>query len=337
MGLDDKGWIRNSLAHQQPPKVPFNLALSPPARKLLVDHYGKADLETVIGMPMRFSGTETIKPLYASPDDFGDQAEDEFGVTWATSYIDRGSPVGPCLPEPDLSRYGFPDPTDASRFERLGGWTEANKGHFTVLWIGALWERATFMRGMEPLLLDLALNPEFVEELLHGLTEYILRTMEILFARFEFDGVALSDDYGAERSMLMSPAHWRRFIKPRLVEIYELAKRHNRVVFHHSCGHIKPIIGEMIDIGLDILHPIQPEAMDVFQLKREFGADVTFCGGVRTQDLLPRGTPAQIREEVKRLQDVMGKAGGYILEPGITVQADVPLPNLLALIEAAQA
>jgi uroporphyrinogen decarboxylase len=137
--------------------------------------------------------------------------------------------------------------------------------------------------------------------------------------------------------MLMSPAHWRRFIKPRLAEIYGLAKRHDRVVFHHSCGHITPIIGEMIDIGLDILHPIQPEAMDVFQLKREFGANVTFCGGVRTQDLLPRGMPVQVRDEVKRLQDVMGQGGGYILEPGITVQADVPLANLLALIEAARA
>ena len=193
------------------------------------------------------------------------------------------------------------------------------------------------MRGMEAILLDLALNPRFVEELLRGLTDHILRTMEILFSRFQFDGVALSDDYGSQRSMLMSPAHSRKFVKPRLAEIYGLAKKHNRTVFHHSCGNIVPVIGDLIDLGLDILHPIQPEAMDVVELKREFGSRLTFCGGVRTQDLLPHGTPQEIRDEVRRLKELMGKGGGYILEPGITLQADVPTANLLALVEEAQA
>ena len=91
----------------------------------------------------------------------------------------------------------------------------ANAENFTIIWVGDLWERATFMRGMEKLLLDLALHPRFVEELLRGLADYILRTMEILFARFEFDGIALSDDYGTQQGMLMSPAHWRQFVKPR--------------------------------------------------------------------------------------------------------------------------
>jgi len=135
--------------------------------------------------------------------------------------------------------------------------------------------------------LDLALNPLFVEELLRRLTDRILQTMEILFSRFRFDGVALSDDYGSQRGMLMSPAHWRTFIKPRLAEIYSLAKRHGRTVLHHSCGNIVPVIGDLIDLGLDVLHPIQPEAMDIVQLKRDFGSRLTLCGGVRTQDLLP--------------------------------------------------
>ncbi len=95
-------------------------------------------------------------------------------------------------------------------------------------------------------------------------------------------------------------------------------------------------ITRLIDLGLDVLHPIQPEAMDVFELKRQFGGHLTFCGGVRTQDLLPRGTPQQVRDEVRRLKDFMGRDGGYILEPGITLQADVPLDNLLALVEEAR-
>jgi uroporphyrinogen decarboxylase len=91
----------------------------------------------------------------------------------------------------------------------------------------------------------------------------------------------------------------------------------------------------MIDMGLDILHPIQPEAMDILELKREYGKELTFCGGLGTQELLPRGSPEQVRDEVKRLKREMGKGGGYILEPGITVQADVPLKNIVAMIEEA--
>ena len=89
----------------------------------------------------------------------------------------------------------------------------------------------------------------------------------------------------------------------------------------------------MIDIGLDILHPIQPEAMDILKLKSEFGRHLTFCGGVGTQDLLPYGTAQEVQKEVRRLKRHMGAGGGYILEPGITIQADVPLENVLAMID----
>jgi uroporphyrinogen decarboxylase len=290
-------------------------------------------LETTLGMPLRFGGTKSIKPLYAPPAEFGPRIQDEFGVIWSTNDIDRGSPIGPCLAQPDLGSCRFPDPSAAYRFEDLADWMVANAEHYTILVVGDLWERATFIRGMEAILLDLTLHPGFVEELLRGLADYILRTMEILFSRFSFDGVMLSDDYGTQRGMLMSPGHWRRFVKPLLAEIYGLAKRHGRTVFHHSCGHIVPIIGDLIDLGLDILHPIQPEAMDILDLKRRFGPHLTFCGGLRTQDLLPRGTPEQVRDEVRRLKDAMGAGGGYILEPGITLQADVPLANLLAMID----
>ncbi len=333
---DDRQWIRDTLERRSGRAAPYNFMFSPPARARLEAHYGTGDVEAALAMPIRIGGAKSVKPLYARPAEFGPRVTDEFGVTWSTSDIDRGSPVGPCLPEPDLSQYRFPDPSAAYRFEHLADWTAANAGHYTFLVIGDLWERATFMRGTEAILLDLTLHPRFVEELLRGLADYIVRTMEILFARFTFDGVMLSDDYGTQRGMLLSPAHWRRFVRPRLAEIYHLAKKHGRTILHHSCGHIVPIIGDLIDIGLDVLHPIQPEAMDILDLKRRFGARLTFCGGLGTQDLLPRGTPQQVRDEVRRLKEVMGQGGGYILEPGITLQADVPLANLLAMIEEAR-
>ena len=328
-------WIQATLAHRDTGRVPYNFPFSPPALARAKAHYGEP-LEDALSLPLRMTGAKSVKPLYAPPAKYGESIVDEFGVEWSTSDIDRGSPLGPALDQPSLKRYTFPDPATHYRFDGFAEWCEANRGHYRIVWVGDLWERATFMRGMEPLLVDLSESPEFVEELLDGLARFIRESMAILFSKGEFEGVAVSDDYGTQHGLLMSPAHWRRFVRPRLASIYALAKANHRVVFHHSCGNIVPIIPDLIDIGLDILHPIQPEAMDVKMLKREFGKSLTLCGGVRTQDLLPFGTPDEVRKEVRRLKKELGKGGGYILEPGITLQADVPTENLIALIDEAR-
>jgi len=335
--MTNKEWIKLTLAHEETGAVPYNALCCPTARKRLEEYYHTDNLIGHINLPIRMGGASSIKPLYADPAIYGDTITDEYGVLWTTNTIDRGSPIGPSLREPDLSNYAFPDPTAAYRFEGLSQWCEENKEHYTILWVGDLWERATFMRGMEDVLLDVALNRSFVEELLERLADNILRTMEIYFASGEFDGIAVSDDYGAQRGMLTSPNDWRELVKPQLARIYDLGKQHGKTVFHHSCGSFVPVIPDMIEIGLDILHPIQPEAMDIDMLKREFGKDLTFCGGLRTQDLLPLASPEEIRKEIRRLKKTMGAGGGYILEPGITVQDDVPLENLIAMVEEMQA
>ncbi len=333
--MTDRDWIQHTLAHRESDTVPYNFMFSPPAERLAREHYGH-DLEESLSLPIRMTGPKSTKPLYAYPDEYGDAIADEFGVVWSTSKIDRGSPVGHCLPEPDLSQYTFPTPTEACRFSDIGDWCARQKGHYRIIWVGDLWERATFMRGMEQLLVDVVVSPAFVEALLEKLTKYVMETVRVLIATSDFECIALSDDYGTQHGMLMSPEHWRRLVKPCLARIYELAKNNGLAVFHHSCGNILPIIGDMIDLGLDILHPIQPEAMDILFLKREFGKHLTFCGGISTQDLLVSGTPNQVRSEVRRLKREMGRGGGYILEPGITIQADVPEENLIAMLEEAR-
>jgi uroporphyrinogen decarboxylase len=329
--------VHAALSRAKTVRVPYNFSFTPPARDLLERHFGTPALEDLLSFPVASTSLKSIKPKFGTPQTAGQIVRDEFGVGWAQSALDRGSPVAPPLAEASLAGYRFPDPAAAYRFEDLSAWCRAQREQFTLIWVGDLWERATFLRGMEQMLLDLALDAEFVETLLREITDYILRTLEILLARFEFDAIALSDDYGTQRAMMMSPAHWRRYLRPRVAEIYALAHKHGRIVFHHSCGHIEPIIGDLIDIGLDVLHPIQPEAMDVYRLKRQFGRRLSFWGGIRTQTLLPSGTPAQVRDEVRHLKQIMGEGGGYVLEPGITLQADVPLANLLAMIEEARA
>ena len=332
---NNREWLERTLAHEECDAVPYNFLFSPRALRAMEDHYGKDFLDS-LSFPIRMGSPLGRKPLYADPDKYGPTIQDDYGVVWTTNPIDRGAPIGPCITESTLKGYTFPDPTQEWRFQDLGAWCARNDGHYRILWVGALWEQATFMRGMEGLLLDVALHPAFVEALLDGIANWVLKTTEILLARFPFECIAVSDDYGTQRAMIISPADWRRFIKPRLKQIYALAKRQGRACFHHSCGHIIPVIPDLIEIGLDILHPIQPEAMDIARLKKEFGKDLTFCGGVRTQDFLPRASPDEVRQEVRRLKREMGRGGGYILEPGITILADVPPANIYALVDEAR-
>ena len=138
-------------------------------------------------------------------------------------------------------------------------WCLRQKEHYRIIWVGDLWERATFMRGIENILLDVAMNPEFVQALLEHLTEYILETVRVLIERCDFEGIAISDDYGTQKGMLMSPGHWRRLVKPCLARIYKAAKKHGLTVFHHSCGNIIPIINDMIDIRWTFSTPYSPK------------------------------------------------------------------------------
>lgn len=333
----DKIWIIKTLNHQETDKIPYHFYFTLPARAKLEKFFNNTLIEDILKLPIRWGGIKTIKPLYADSKTYGKYAKDEFGVTWLISDNDRGTPVSSVLTEPSLLGYIFPDPTLDYRFEELEDWCDANKNHFRLIWIGDLWERATFIRGMENILLDLTQDKKFVLKLLRKLTDFVLETMEIVFERFDFEAFGISDDYGMQNSLLMSPRDWRIFIKPCLTKIIGLAKKYKKYIMLHSCGNIYEIIGDLIDMGLDILHPIQPETMDIFKLKKEFGKDITFQGGLKTQTLLPFGTEDEIKKEVKILKERMGKEGGYILEPGITIQGDIPINNLIAMIQEANA
>lgn len=329
-----KELIRSAVEHREAERVPYNFMFSPPAEKRLKEYYGVEDLIAALEMPIFLFGAKD-KPLYADPEVYGETITDQFGVVWSTSKIDRGSPIGPPLEKADLSRYSFPSADDPQRFSGLDGQVGRRRDRFLIAVIGDLWERAGFMRGLGNLCMDVLENPKFVEELLEGIKEYVIRTLEHL-VRYKPDGVFLSDDYGTQTGLIIDPRHWRRLVKPRLREIYRAARRRGLVVMHHTCGNVREIVSDLVEIGLDILHPIQPETMDIFSLKKEFGTDLTFCGGIGTQHLLPEGTPSEIRETVRRTVDIMAQGGGYILEPGITLQDDVPVENMAAMIESAR-
>jgi uroporphyrinogen decarboxylase len=154
--------------------------------------------------------------------------------------------------------------------------------------------------------------------------------------------VSEADDLASQNALLCSPAMYRRFIKPRHARLFAFIKSQAQVpvqIFYHSCGAVAPLIGDLIESGVDILNPVQVSAvgMDTRELKRLFGRDLTFYGGgVDTQQVLPRGTPAQVRDEVHRRLDDLAPGGGFIFNTVHNIQADVPAENILAMWEALQ-
>ncbi len=194
---------------------------------------------------------------------------------------------------------------------------------------------------MEQSLMDLVEAPELVEAILDRVEQIQSEMMRRFFARAgkSLDLVFISDDIAGQTSLLMSPTLWKRHLEPRLRRWCELIHAHGLRVFYHTDGAARRLLGPILDCGVDVLNPIQHACpgMDLEELKREFGNRVIFHGGVDNQFALPRGTPEDVRSEVRRCLETLGAGReGFICCSCHNVQAGTPLENILAMIEAAQ-
>lgn len=276
-------------------------------------------------------------PLVTSVDAGGGLHTDEFGCVWDR----RGGmphPVGyPLADDPGrLDQYVMPDPYRAGRFEAAAKLAERYRGKvFLFGKLGmALFERAWAIRGMQQLLEDMVERPEFVEELLDRIVyEW---NLPIIDQQLELgaDGFYFADDWGSRTGLMFSPAMWRRFIKPRLAVCYQRVKERGAFVGQHSDGNILAIMPDLIELGMDVFNPLEPLVYDIYEVKRRFGDRVTFYGGIDVERTLPFGTPEQVRAEVRERAERLGQGGGYILQSSHTMLDDIPLPNIIAYIEA---
>jgi uroporphyrinogen decarboxylase len=186
---------------------------------------------------------------------------------------------------------------------------------------------------MEDLLVDMLSDPAYVDELMDKILEYDMGMLEDVL-KYDIDGVLFGDDWGQQSGLIFGGRLWRRFIKPRVAQLYSLTKKSGKAVFIHCCGKVQELFPELIEMGLDVFNPFQPEVMDPYEMKKRFGSQLSFYGGVSIQKLLPYGTPQQIDGEVKRLIDEVGRQGGFIIAPSHDMPGDIPLENLLAFINA---
>ena len=310
--------------------VPFHVDFVPAVAERLRGALGAEDLDEELGSSVRWLHMD--RPRERFPDG---RWRDEFGVVWSHEYPDRGAVVEPALPEPSISDLELPEYDYSETLAHLEEECAAHRHRYLVCWIGDLLERAQFLRGTEGILADLLLNPRFAHELLEKLSELVVRNARAI-ARYDVDALFLSDDYGSQKSLLISPATWREFLRPRLKMIADEVHGLGKKFFLHSCGDITEIIPDLIEVGVDVLHPVQPEAMDIERVKAKYGPEMVFYGGVGTQHVMARSGRAGVRKEVTRALRILGRGGGYILAPGITLQGDCPVENVLEFVALAR-
>lgn len=208
--------------------------------------------------------------------------------------------------------------------------------YILVMIYGSHFEKANAARGIENFLADMAGDPEFARKMLNRIIDRNMIMLENFLGCHEIDGVLLGSDWGTQLDLLMSPDTWQEMIRPGEQREYDLVHSYGKDVWVHSCGCITKLIPSLIEMGLDVLNPVQPECMDLEMLKKDFGDKLTFWGGISTQQALPYGTPDEVKTEARRVRDLMSKDGGYILAPAQELQADVPIENIMALIDVAK-
>jgi uroporphyrinogen decarboxylase len=244
---------------------------------------------------------------------------------------------GPLANTGTISSYHAPDPNRPALYENLARLIDEYQAAYYI--IGRLhttiFECAWALRGLEQLMLDMVDDPDLAECILEIPYQYH-RVTALKMAAMGVDMLWLGDDVGSQKHMMISPKMWRRFLKPRMANLIADVKRINPgiKVAYHSDGSIYPILPELIEIGVDVLNPVQTESMDPAQLKLDFGDRLCFFGAIDVQTTLAFGSPEQVRQEVRQLRQTIGNGGGWICAPTHHVQLDTPMENFWALVDA---
>lgn len=353
--------VLTSLNHQVPDRCPMQISFTPEfAARLEADlnlkgqsvynpHGGgnTYELERALDEDMLLTSVGWVNGYYQEGYQSIDQYQDEWGVIWRTiEYQTRfgtgryTEPSGhPLADDSALEGYSAPDP---DRPELYAGAEQVVRNYRDEYWIvgvtpTTIFETAWALRGLEKLLMDMVVDPDRANNLL-DIPYHYHRTVTQHLVRLGVDMIWLGDDVGSQNAMLMSPLMWRKYLKPRMAELIASLRSINpRIkIAYHTDGVVYPIIPELIDIGIDVLNPIQPAAMDPVKLKADYGQRLCFWGSMDLQRTLPFGTPSEVRTEVIQRLKTIGRGGGLLIGPTHNVQLDTPLENFWAMVETIQ-
>ena len=355
-GMTSRERVRTALAHRTTDRVPrllYEEAIGyPPAILDLLAAHGAGrppreffamDLTRATVGPTRFPRERFGPWLGAEAQNaLASGQVDEWGV-WRRAgdfhhFTRMESPLRAARNPDELAVYPWPDLDQAYRFEHTVREVQAlqAQGWAVVGYAGSVFERAWYLRGFEPLLMDLLAAPTFAHALLER-TAWFQRSQAERFARAGVDIVLVGDDVAGQQGLLLRLPLWREFIKPHLAATIRAVKAVNPGVFvcYHSDGNVEAVVPELIETGVDVLNPVQPECVSPAALKRAYGERLAFWGSVSVQRTLPLGTPADVRAEVQTRIREMGPGGGFILSPAHVLSPEVPWANICAFFDAA--
>ena len=354
MCLKPRDRVLTALNHEAPDRCPMQVSFTPEfAGRLRADLQLKGkglhnphgggntyELERALGEDMLLTSVGWANSYYQEDGAY----TDEWGIGWKP--VEYRTPYGngiyteickhPLADERDLQSYRPPDPGRPELYTQAANLIRDYKDEYWIVGVTVttIFECAWALRGYERLLVDFAQNPELAECILEIPYRFHLAAAKKL-VEMGVDMVWIGDDVGTQQSLLISPRHWRKFLKPRLANfIAELKGVNPQVkVAYHSDGMIYPIIPDLIEIGLDVLNPVQPACMDPARLKADFGRQLCFWGTIDEQHTLPFGSPESVRAEVIQRLKTIGRDGGLILGPTHHVQLDTPMENFWAMID----
>jgi len=277
-------------------------------------------------------------------DDWGTgQIEIEPGI-WFPGY----HPLADATTVEQLENYqSWPDMDDPSRFMYVAEEAKklAQENEYAIMatpWLMFPFERAFAMQGMDKFLLNMAMSPDFAEALLRKNLSLCKQLMENFLTEIgeNIDIIKIGDDLGTQDRLMISPKMYRKILKPIHMELIQHIKKYTKAkIFFHTDGDVFDLIDDFIEIGVDILNPIQTSAgkmADLEGLKARYGKNLIFCGAVDTQHILPHGTPEEVRQEMKRVISILGRDGGYMVASVHTIMHEVPPENILAMVDAVE-
>jgi len=351
--------VLKALDHKEPDRVPLDSAFRPEIWRKLREYFNVSknedvmrklgiDLRTVTILPPEEFMKKTIpKPQFEGFRFVRRISQNVFEDEWGIKY-EIGSTglywhfvYHPLQDAESINDYEMPNVDAVGRFDLAEREVKQWVNEYAVAGGGdieeTLFEQAWYLRGYRQFIKDLYTNPTFVNQLLDKLLKYRVEQGKRLI-EIGVDIVRLGDDLGAQTGMMIPLTIWRRYFKPRMRRlIRELRKGSNVYIFYHSDGNIKPLIPELIEIGVDILNPVQPECMDPAEIKETYKDKLTLHGTISIQETLPHGTVKDVEREVLTRVKTCGKSGGLIIAPSHVVQPDTPLENVLAVYETAKA
>ena len=355
-----------AISHQKTDKPPYFLSMCADLAGKFREKHGDSDYRDVYDIPIRevFLGPTKldVKNRYrAWTEKFPPDCEiNEWGVGMERGelahFFKMLGPLSGRLTPENIKAIPFPDFTDAYRWESVSKTVEELKSRDYIVMSGIyggadsgsgenntpafidIFESSWYLCGLDDILMAMISEPETAELLFERMTVY-KEEIAANWAKAGVDIIVYGDDVGTQRNLMMSKEMWRHFLKPRLARVIKAAKDVNpdAVIFYHSDGNIMEIIPDLIEAGVEILNPVQPECMDPIEVANLYGDKLSFWGTIGTQTTFPYGTPADIRSACQNMLDTVGKKGGLILAPTHILEPDVPFENVEAFADFVRA